>query len=153
MVVAFGALDAALIGALAAVGGAGTTAFTSIVTARHHERAVDRRILREWQTDLLVKGADHLTGGRQNRNVGIAILEGLFANANTPDALRLSAARVLWNQLIYVVEASEEGLGVPHELDNAKRISDCSSCWYKVELTAKRSLVILTRESSSWMTE
>jgi hypothetical protein len=115
------AVGAALIAALSALGGGATTAEASIWVGQGHERSVDRRLSRQWQTDLPVRGLDHLTGHAQSRSLGIGILEGRFSSADDLSIpIGIAAAHAIWNQMIYIVDEAQSNAA--HELDNLRRL-------------------------------
>ncbi len=43
---------------------------------------------RQWRQDALVRGMGFLTGGRQERSVGIGLLESLIMSGNVPEDIR-----------------------------------------------------------------
>jgi hypothetical protein len=74
----------------------------------------------QWQQDALVRGLGFLTGGTQNRSVGIGVIEALIRGSNVPQAIRPSVDRVLWTQLVYVTY--EGDIRRKHENENARRL-------------------------------
>ena len=61
-----------------------------------------------------------LTGGRQERSVGIGVIEALMRSGNIPPEVRPAVDTVLWNQLRYVVYQGEPSW--KHENLNARRL-------------------------------
>ena len=80
-----------------------------------------RRESEQWRQDALVKGMGFLTGGRQERSVGIGLLETLVLGGNVPDAIRPAVDNVIWNQLNYVVFHGD--VSRRHETINALRLA------------------------------
>jgi hypothetical protein len=75
---------------------------------------------RQWRQDALVRGMGFLTGGRQERSVGIGLLESLIMSGNVPEDIRPAVDNVLWNQLIYVTYRGD--VSQEHENVNALRL-------------------------------
>ncbi len=75
---------------------------------------------RQWRQDALVRGMGFLTGGRQERSVGIGLLESLIMSGNVPEEIRPAVDNVLWNQLIYVTYRGD--VSQEHENINALRL-------------------------------
>ena len=75
---------------------------------------------RQWRQDALVRGMGYLTGGRQQRSVGIGLIESLIRSGNIPREVRPAVDTVLWNQLRYVVYEGEPSR--KHENLNARRL-------------------------------
>lgn len=75
---------------------------------------------RQWQMDALVRGMGFMTGGRQQRSVGIGVIESLIDSSNVPPNIRSAVNTVLWNQLVYVMNHGD--LKQEHERLNAKRL-------------------------------
>jgi hypothetical protein len=75
---------------------------------------------RHWRQDALVRGMGFLTGGRQNRNVGIGLIESLILSQNVPREIRPAVDNVLWSQLLYV--AYHGDIREEHENVNARRL-------------------------------
>jgi hypothetical protein len=75
---------------------------------------------RQWRQDALVRGMGFLTGGRQERSVGIGLLESLIMSGNVPKDIRPAVDNVLWNQLIYVTYRGD--VSQEHENVNALRL-------------------------------
>ena len=93
-------------------------AVVALVTA---ERRLDRET-RQWRQDALVRGMGFLTGGRQERSVGIGLIESLILSDDVPPEIRPAVDTVLWNQLLYVTY--EGTVGKAHENVNARRLID-----------------------------
>ncbi|MFI9172974.1 hypothetical protein [Streptomyces lincolnensis] len=68
-----------------------------------------------------MRGMGFLTGGRQERSVGIGLIEALIVSRQVAETVRPVVDRVLWNQLVYVV-FKEGALDHPHEQVNAQRL-------------------------------
>src|ERR1700682_95596 len=75
---------------------------------------------RQWQQDALMRGMGFLTGGRQERSVGIGLIESLIRSDNVPPEIRSIVDTVLWNQLIYVTYQGD--VKKEHENINARRL-------------------------------
>ncbi|MFE0257534.1 hypothetical protein [Streptomyces sp. NPDC059010] len=70
--------------------------------------------------DALVRGMGYLTGGTQNRSVGIGLITSLIATGSLPNGVRPAIDSVLWNQLVYVTQHGQ--IEKAHERDNAQRL-------------------------------
>jgi hypothetical protein len=75
---------------------------------------------RQWRQDALVRGMGFLTGGRQERSVGIGLIESLILSRNVPSNIRPAVDNVLWNQLLYVTYRGD--INQEHEHVNAQRL-------------------------------
>ncbi|CAL9677010.1 hypothetical protein SUDANB105_07995 [Streptomyces sp. enrichment culture] len=75
---------------------------------------------RQWQMDSLVRGMGYLTGGTQNRSVGIGLITSLITTGNLPDGVRPAIDSVMWNQLVYATQHGQ--IYKAHERDNAQRL-------------------------------
>lgn len=102
-------LGGSLLGGLAGAG-------TAFVTARRQLRSETR----QWRQDALVRGMGFLTGGRQERSIGIGVIESLIRSGNIPSEARPAVDTVLWNQLLYVTYQGEPWH--KHENLNARRL-------------------------------
>jgi hypothetical protein len=91
-------------------------AVTAFLTARRQLRIATQ----QWQQDALVRGMGFLTGGRQERSVGIGVIESLIRSDTIPRNTRAAVDTVLWNQLRYVVFEGE--VTRKHENLNARRL-------------------------------
>jgi hypothetical protein len=91
-------------------------ALTALVTAKRQLSFETR----QWRQDALVRGMGFLTGGRQERSVGIGLIESLIVSGNIPPEIRHAVDTVLWNQLRYVIYQGEPWL--KHENLNAHRL-------------------------------
>ena len=109
-------LGGSLLGGLVGAG-------TALLTARRQLGFETR----QWRQDALVRGMGFLTGGRQERSVGIGLIESLIQTNNIPREIRPAVDTVLWNQLVYVTYQGE--VGREHENINARRlinlVKDC----------------------------
>ena len=100
-----GALLGSLLGAVVALVAAGTRL---------------RLETRQWRQDALVRGMGFLTGGRQERSVGIGLIESLILSDDVPSEIRPAVDKVLWNQLLYVTYRGD--ISQEHENVNAQRL-------------------------------
>ena len=91
-------------------------AITALFTARRQLGFETR----QWRQDALVRGMGFLTGGRQERSVGIGLIESLIVTDNVPPKVRPAVDAVLWNQLVYVTY--EGDVRRKHENVNARRL-------------------------------
>jgi hypothetical protein len=74
----------------------------------------------QWRQDALVRGMGFLTGGRQERSVGIGLIEALISTGNIPKQVRPAVDNVLWSQLLYVIYHGDPTL--KHERANVHRL-------------------------------
>jgi hypothetical protein len=91
-------------------------AFAALFTASR-QLSVETR---QWQLDALDRGMRFLTGGRQERSVGIGLIESLIRSGSVPSNTRPAVDTVLWNQLRFVVYEGE--VWRKHENLNARRL-------------------------------
>jgi hypothetical protein len=74
----------------------------------------------QWRQDALVRGMGFLTGGRQQRSVGIGLIESLILSQNVPAEIRPAVDNVIWAQLNYVTYHGR--VDQRHENINARRL-------------------------------
>lgn len=75
----------------------------------------------QWRMDAMVRGLGHLTGGTQNRSVGIGVISSLIETGNLPKNARTAIDEVLWTQLIHITSYSDPNRSKT-EQENATRL-------------------------------
>jgi hypothetical protein len=116
-----GAAVGALVGAMVAI-------ISTRLQLRHQERRSARELNQQgqqWAADALARGLGFLGGGRQERSIGIGIIEMLIRTDQLPLGARSAVDNVLWGQLLYV--AYEGDVARSHEHANAVRLIDLLS--------------------------
>lgn len=75
---------------------------------------------KQWRMDAMVRGLGYLTGGTQNRSVGIGVISSLIATDNLPKNVRAAIDTILWTQLVHIAYHGENHKKT--ERENAKQL-------------------------------